>query len=266
MDPVNLTDTEFHQFSNLVMELSGISLTDSKKALVCGRLAKRLREYNLDSYGAYFKLLTDPSGREELQIALDLLTTNETYFFREPAHFDYIKKEVLLHISPGTYRVWSAACSSGEEPYTLAMVLSESLGSRSWEIIASDLSSRMLARARTGLYTLERKRHIPQGYFERYCEPVANGSGEFTMEKRLRRRVHFSQINLISPYPDIGEFDLIFLRNVMIYFELETKKQVVMKMLSHLKKGGYFVIGHSENLHGIGEGLENIKPSIFRKI
>ena len=266
MDVVNLTDIEFQQFSDLILSLSGILLSESKKALVSGRLAKRLREYNLDSYGAYFKLLIDPSGKEELQIALDLLTTNETYFFREPDHFDFLRNEVFSQPSLGTFRIWSAACSSGEEPYTLAMVIAEVLGSRSWEIIASDLSSRMLARARSGLYPAERKRHIPSRYFERFCEPATKVSDDFLVHKELQRRVHFMPINLIAPYPDIGKFDLIFLRNVMIYFDLETKRQVVKNMLMHLKPGGYFIIGHSENLHGIGEGLITLKPSIFRKI
>ncbi|MBU6460170.1 MAG: SAM-dependent methyltransferase [Proteobacteria bacterium] len=267
MNSIQLTDAEFQKISGLVMELSGIYLSESKKALVSGRLAKRLREFGLDSYNAYFDLLMEPGGQRELQHALDLLTTNETYFFREPDHFDYLRENLISQLpSHDSFRVWSAACSSGEEAYTLAMVLADSLGSRVWEIIASDLSSRMLDKARTGIYPESRKKHFPPFFFERFCQPVVKNPNEFEIDRKLKRRVHFMPINLISSYPDIGPFDLIFLRNVMIYFDLETKRNVVRKILGMLKKGGHFIIGHSENLHGIDEGLMSIKPSIFRKI
>ena len=236
--------------------------------MVAGRLSKRLKHHNLSSYGEYFRLISQSNEAAELQVALDLLTTNETYFFREPKHFDFLRSQVLPKAQPGkTFRLWSAASSTGEEPYTLAMTLADGLSSSTaWEIIASDISTRVLEKARSGHYDMERAHNIPQPLLSKYClKGTGAQEGTFMIERNLRSRVQFMQINLNTALPKLGEFDVIFLRNVMIYFDMDTKRQVVARMLPLLKSGGYFVVSHSESLNGITDDLKLVSPSIYRK-
>lgn len=265
MNEASLNDSEFTRFQQMIFDIAGISMTSAKKALVAGRLAKRLKHHGLDSYGAYFKLLS--LNQEEVQVAVDLLTTNETYFFREPKHFDFLRQRILpTHSSGRPFRVWSAACSSGEEPYTLAMVLADHLGEAAWDILGSDISIRVLEQARTGLYTMERMRGLAPAALHAHClKGVGSQEGCFMIDPVLRRRVRFAHINLNEPLPDVGEFDVIFLRNVMIYFQTETKRQVVARLQAKLRPGGFFVVGHSESLNGLSLGLETVAPSIYRK-
>lgn len=262
-----ISDAEFANFRDFAYQKAGISLSDAKKGLVCGRLAKRLKHYGLDSYGDYFKIIKSGQNPEEIQTALDLLTTNETYFFREPKHFDFLKNSILAGRKPGAaFRVWCAASSSGEEPYTLAMVLSEGLGDSQWEIVASDISTRVLEKARNGLYPMERASGIPAHHLKAHClKGVGSQEGMFLIGKRLRSRVSFRQINLVETLPDIGTFDVVFIRNVMIYFDMETKRQVVKRIMPLVKPGGYLVISHSESLNGISNDFESVAPSIYRR-
>ncbi|OGS91853.1 MAG: SAM-dependent methyltransferase [Gallionellales bacterium GWA2_60_18] len=262
-----INDQEFSQFQKLIYQLAGISLSPAKKPLVGGRLAKRLTQHHLDTYGDYFKLLTANSNADELQVAVDLLTTNETYFFREPKHFDFLRDKVLSGHKPGrNFRVWSAACSSGEEPYSIAMVLADHLGDGPWEVVASDICTRVLDKARSGHYPMDRIDGISREHLSRYCLKGV-GAQEHTLlvDKKLRARVNFMQINLNQQLPGLGEFDVIFLRNVMIYFNQETKRQIVQRMLPLLKPGGHFLIGHSESLNGVADTLRTLAPSIYRK-
>jgi chemotaxis protein methyltransferase CheR len=242
-------------------------LSPAKKALVAGRLFKRLKHYDLDSYGDYFNLIMSDQYGDELQIALDLLTTNETYFFREPKHFDFLRQHVLPMATPGKiFRLWSAASSSGEEPYSLAMTLAEGLGTTPWEIIGSDISSQMLAKARTGHYAMERANTLPQPLLVKYClKGTGSQQGTFLIDRALRSRVDFISVNLNEVLPELGEFDVIFLRNVMIYFDQETKRKVVARLLPRLKPGGYLIVSHSESLNGVCDTLKLVMPSIYRK-
>jgi len=267
MHAETLKDDEFHQFQSWLHRTAGISLSPAKKALVSGRLSKRLQHHQLPSYGDYFRLITQSSEAAELQIALDLLTTNETYFFREPKHFDFLRAQILPQAKPGqTFRLWSAASSSGEEPYTLAMTLADGLNSTPWEIVASDISTRVLEKARAGHYPLERAHNIPKHLLSKYClKGTGSQEGTFLIERSLRSRVQFMQVNLNNALPRLGEFDAIFLRNVMIYFDMDTKREVVARILPLLKPGGYFIVSHSESLNGITESLKLISPSIYRK-
>ncbi len=260
-----LTDREFGQFRALMYSLAGISLSDAKKQLVAGRLARRLRQLDLDGYGSYLKRVQ--ADADERQIAVDLLTTNETYFFREPKHFDFLRSHALPELKgQSTVRVWSGACSSGEEPYTIAMVMAEVLAGRPWEIVASDLSTRVLAHAREGRYPMDDAAGIPRPLLAKYClKGIGSQDGTFMMKPELRGRINFRQINLNAALPDIGQFDVIFLRNVMIYFDLETKRQVIRRILPLLRPGGYFMLSHSENLNGISDALKTVRPSIYRK-
>ncbi|MBL0728517.1 protein-glutamate O-methyltransferase CheR [Piscinibacter sp. HJYY11] len=261
-----ITDTEFGHFQRFIYDAAGISLSPGKKALVSGRLAKRLQARQLQSFSEYFKLLKSGDAGE-VQTAVDLLTTNETYFFREPKHFELLRELAQQHRGRGQpMRVWSAACSSGEEPYSIAMVLADVMGESGWELIGSDISTRVLERSRLGHYPLERTRHIPQGYLKRFClRGIGEQDGTLLVERSLRAKVQFRQINLNEPLPNAQPFDVIFLRNVMIYFNAETKRQVVARLVAQLKPGGYFLIGHSESLNDISSAVLPVAPSIYRK-
>jgi len=265
MDNPVLTDTEFRQFRGLLQQVAGISLSEAKKPLVSGRLAKRLRQQGLPSYGDYFRLLQ--REREELQVAVDLLTTNETYFFREPKHFDFLRERLLPEWrGRQPLRVWSGACSSGEEAYSIAMLLAESLGNRPWELVASDISTRVLAQARAGHYAMADARDIPRAWLAKYClKGVGAQEGSFLIDPALRQRIRFLQVNLNATLPELGEFELIFLRNVMIYFDLQTKRQVVRRLLPLLRPGGHFIVSHAESLNGVSDQLQLVTPSIYRK-
>lgn len=266
MDTTSLSDQEFRQFQGMIHATAGIHMSDAKKALVCGRLGKRLKQHGLSSYGEYFRYLS--REREEFQIAVDLLTTNETFFFREPRHFELLGERIVPELAQPNreFRVWSGACSTGEEVYSLAMTLAESLGERRWSVLGSDISTRVLDKARSGHYDLRDAEDIPKPYLGKYClKGIGSQDGTFLVDKRLRDRVGFRQINLNTDLPGLGEFDVIFLRNVMIYFNAETKRQVLARMLPLLRRGGYFIVSHSESLNGVTDALASVKPSVYRK-
>ncbi len=264
-----ITDTEFSRFQRFIYEAAGITLSPAKKALVCGRLSKRLQAHELESFGAYFELLSSGHADDEVQTAVDLLTTNETYFFREPKHFEVLRElatQARGRAQP--FRVWSAASSSGEECYSIAMVLADCLDASqtAWDIVGSDISTRVLRRARTGHYPMERARNIPPAYLKRYClRGQGDQDGTLLVERRLRSKVSFAQVNLNAELPRLGTFDVVFLRNVMIYFNGDTKRQVVARVISLLKPGGHFFIGHSESLNDITTAVDQLAPSIYCK-
>ena len=267
MQTILITDAEFGQFQRFIFNAAGISMADAKKALVTGRLGKRLAANGLDTFGAYFKMIASGQHPEEVQMAVDLLTTNETYFFREIKHFEFMRTQALAARSrPQPYRVWSAASSSGEEAYSMAMVLMDSMQTTPWEILGTDISTRVLDGARRALYSLERGRHIPPDYLRRFCR---KGSGQYDghllINATLRSKVMFRHLNLNTALPQLGQFDLVFLRNVMIYFNNETKREVVARVISTLKPGGFFCIGHSESLNDISTAVQMVAPSIYQK-
>jgi chemotaxis protein methyltransferase CheR len=261
-----LTDVEFGRFQRFIYEAAGITLSPAKKALVCGRLFKRLQANRLGSYTEYLALLHSGKAAAEVQTAIDLLTTNETYFFREPKHFDLLRTLAQAAPRAQPFRVWSAASSTGEECYSIAMVLADCQGPAPWEVVGTDISSRVLQRARAGHYPLERTRHVPPAYLKRFClRGMGEQEGTLLVERELRQRVRFAQVNLNADLPVLGSFDMIFLRNVMIYFNGDTKRQVVARVLSLLKPGGHFCIGHSETLNEISTAVQQVAPSIYRK-
>ncbi|MCH2221243.1 MAG: protein-glutamate O-methyltransferase CheR [Dechloromonas sp.] len=268
MIETNITNEEFALFQRLIYKIAGISLSTEKKVLLVGRLSRRLRTYNLPSFSQYYRMLASGQHDDELQTMVDLLTTNETYFFREPQHFDFLRDEILRKRN-GTapFRVWSAASSSGEEVYTLAMVLAENLPNTPWDIVGSDISTQVLAKAAKGHYSLARTEGIPSAFMRKYClKGVRSQEGTFLIANRLRERTAFYQINLMHPVPPaIGEFEVVFLRNVMIYFDPETKAKVVHNLLPRLKSGGHLIIGHSETLNGITDRVAPVRPTIYRK-
>jgi chemotaxis protein methyltransferase CheR len=264
-----ISDMEFERLRRFFQDASGIRLADTKKVLVCGRLAKRLRTLGLDTYAAYLELIRRPDQAGERQTAIDLLTTNETHFFREPRHFELLRHELAqpaVRAARQPYRVWSAACSSGEEPYSLAMTLAEVLGERrAWQVHASDLSARVLADARQGIYGAQRAGEVPPELSERYLlEGIDEYEGHYRVDAALRQRVSFAQVNLMEPLPTMEPFDAVFLRNVLIYFEVPAKRHIVAQIARTLRPGGLLFIGHSETLSGITDALQQVVPTVYR--
>lgn len=265
--PVTIQKKEFDWISRFLYERTGIALSEGKQALVMGRLDKRLRSRGLHSYADYFALLGRPGFEDETTVAIDLLTTNETYFFREPKHFDFLRKVAFPQYQQQKHiRIWSAASSSGEEAYTIAIHLAEYFHSDDWEVIGTDISTRVVEKAKRGLYPMLAAEKIPNVLLRKYC---LKGRDEFEdfflLDQTIRQHVHFDIANLIEPLPDLGLFEIIFLRNVMIYFDLETKTRLVQRICEKLRPGGYLIISHSETLNGLNSPLKMITPSIYQK-
>lgn len=262
-----ITNAEFAQFQRFIFAAAGISMADAKKALVTGRLAKRLAVHELESFGAYFKLLSSGQYPDEVQMAIDLLTTNETYFFREIKHFEFLRAQAIAARNRAEpFRIWSAASSSGEEAYSMAMVLADCMQTTPWDILGTDISTRMLDGARRALYSLERGRHIPPDYLRRFCRKgTGSYEGMLLVNPELRQRAAFRHVNLNAALPELGKFNMVFLRNVMIYFNNETKREVVARVIASIKPGGFFCIGHSESLNDISTAVQMVAPSIYKK-
>lgn len=265
-----INDTEFKRLSSLLYDIAGIALSDAKKVLLTGRLSKRLTALKLETYTQYYKYVTDPAHTDELNFMVDLLTTNETYFFREPQHFEFLKQEILPQAKPGqAFRVWSAAASIGAEAYTIAMILADKFGvGGNWEIVGTDISSSVLAQARRGHYPMSEAEKIPVAYLKKYClKGKGDQEGTFLIDKSLRQHASFSQANLMNAagMRGLGDFNVIFLRNVLIYFDVPTKQRVIANLLPNLKHSGHFIVGHSESLNGITNALAAVKPTIYIK-
>ena len=259
---------EFNWIRDYLYKHAGIVLNDNKKALVCGRLERRLRYHGISSYTQYFKMLGKPGFEQETTMAIDLLTTNETYFFREHKHFDFLKEHFFTtHPAAKPWRFWSAASSSGEEAYTLAMVADECSKSNQWEIVGTYISNLVLEKARKGLYPLNAIEKIPPHYLKKYClKGQREYDGFILIDDVLRRRVKFLYANLIEDLPELGKFEVIFLRNVMIYFDMPTKQKLLTRIQDYLRPDGYLIISHSETLNGIQSDLKMVSPSVYRKI
>lgn len=263
-----VSDHDMQLFQQLFKKHIGLHLPLSKKALLQSRLSNRVHELGLRELGQYYALISSEQGGQERQRAIDLITTNETYFFREQGHFDFLADELLpLWSERKSLRVWSAASSTGEEAYTLAMLLDHHRPSASWSVFGSDISTRVLRFARRALYPMARGQNIPRPYLRRYCLlGTGEYEGQFLVQADLRAKVEFAQRNLTALHAhDDGMYDLIFLRNVIIYFDCETKLKVLRDVIARLRPGGYLVVGHSESLHGMELDLLMHSPSIYRR-
>ncbi|WP_100753596.1 CheR family methyltransferase [Vibrio salilacus] len=265
-----ISDADFELYRNWIYQSAGISLTPTKKALVVGRLSSRLRELGVTTYRDYFEYLTTFTNQQERKLeqqrVINLLTTNETYFFREEAHFTYIQHSLFAAWAGQPIRCWSAASSTGEEAYSLAMLLDSHYPGR-WQIVGTDINSQVLHIASQGIYPMLRHEHIPQVYLKKYCRKGI-GSKQDTLKivHSLRSHVKFERANLQRSLDDLGLFDLVFLRNVMIYFDKSTKQRVITNVASRLKNGGILLIGHSETLNGLDcNELQLLQPSIYQK-
>ena len=261
-----LSDQDFQHLQKMMLEASGIRMAEQKRTLVAGRLMCRLRARSLSSYGDYLKVLENPVEKDERRMVVDLLTTNETYFFREPQHFDVLGEWVGRQRRP--LHLWSAASSSGEEAFSMAMCVAENARTQDWSIFASDLSHRVLERARSATYAMEQAEQFPAGWLKRHClRGIEESAGLFRIGQPLRHRVTFAEVNLARPLPQgVGPFDVIFLRNVLIYFAADEKRAIVARLLERLRCGGLLFIGHAESLHGFDLPVRNVRPSVFERL
>lgn len=268
-----MRDSEFDFIRSLVYERSRINLGPDKRQLVSARLGKRLRATNLPSVGDYCRLLQSAEAGEELAHLIDAISTNHTFFFREMAHFDFLRNRALPELAAraraerwGRLRVWSAACSTGEEPYSIAMVLADTLPLWPWQIEATDISHRVLKKAAAGIYDEESVSRIPAAtlrtHFQRGFGPQ---QGKFRVKRTLAERVNFQQVNLLESELFTEPFHVIFCRNVMIYFDRPTQEELVRRLVRRLVPGGYLMVGHSESLTHIAHGLRAIQPAVYQK-
>lgn len=267
VEGISLTDAEFRKFQEFFQDRIGLHLSDHKKQLLVGRFGKRLRELGLLSFRAYFERLRGGSDPVELETAIGLITTHETHFFRESHHFDLLQgpicnaKDVREDL-----RVWSAACSTGEEPWTIAMCLHQRLGPTGWDLVASDVSHDAVAQASSGLYPIERASEIPPHFLKAYClKGKDRFQGKLLIDRALREKVEFRQVNLMEIPPDMSGFDVVFLRNVIIYFDAPTKLRVLTEIVRRIRPGGWLLLGHSESLAGVDLPLTQVKPSVHRR-
>ena len=267
----DITADEFQRFRTLIYEESGIALGDQKRTLLASRLSKRLRDLSLDTFSAYYAKVTEDPSREEFTRMLDLISTNKTDFFREPKHFEFLRSEILPELAKEKrIRIWSSACSTGEEPYTIAMTLVEGVESPAqWDfkILASDLSTRVLAKAASGVYDEERLRDVPPDALKRhFLRGRGESKGLLKVKPHLTSMIRFRRLNLMDDhFPIKTPLDLIFCRNVMIYFDRPTQETLVNKFYRYLKPGGYLFIGHSESLQWVAHPFKSVAPTIYRK-
>ena len=265
-----LQDNTFRQITDLMYAAIGLSFSDSKKPLVSSCLSSRIQRLGLDGFDAYFALISGSQDGGEFQMAVDLLTTNETYFFREPAHYALLEQALAAH-RLRSLAVWSAASSFGDEAYSTAMLLAEleqkgRIGS-DWSVLGTDISDRVLRSASAAVYPTDRLRHVSPERLKRYClRGEGESEGLVQIQPALRQHVRFGQLNLCEPIEGLGPFDVIFLRNVLIYFDAKTKSEVVDRVLTQLRPGGLFFIGIAEGRVPCTTPIQVLAPGAFRKV
>lgn len=270
---MNLSPKEFKLFQDFLLKEVGISLADHKLDMLQSRLYSRLQYHQIESYSQYLDLVTSiPDEKIEM---INQITTNETYFFRESQHFEFLT-ELIKHTSENLlaksmtplFRVWSAASSVGAEAYSIAMILDDNLGIIPWQIYGTDINTEVINTAKTGLYSESWLDKIPAQYKSKYClKGKGQFSGKFLIDRKLTEKVHFEHHNLIHQNTNFGQFDIIFLRNILIYCNSQTKQKVLDNNLAHLAIGGYLFIGLTENLEGLTtNNLIKIQSSIYQKL
>jgi len=272
-----LSDRDFARLSEFISGTIGVKMPEAKRTLLESRLIKRLRALNLRSFDEYCDYLFGGSSADETVHMIDLVVTNKTDFFREPAHFDTLSEKVLpdlMSVGAGTDRpltVWSAGCSTGEEPYTLAMILkefAETVDRFDFQVLGTDISTRVLAKASDGIYEEARVAPVPMELRRKYLLRSRDSSkGLVKISPELGSHVRFKRVNLMDEDWDLGgETDIIFCRNVIIYFNRETQEALFRKFAAKLSRGGYIFIGHSETLNGFDLPLDKVAPTVYRKI
>jgi chemotaxis protein methyltransferase CheR len=272
-EPVKLTAAEFDEVSALARKEFGLELGKGKEQLVAARVGKKMRELNLRTFREYREHIRGDRTGESLLALIDALTTNHTNFFREPAHFEFLRTRVFPEWQTGRgtrpRRIWCAASSTGEEPYSIALTAQECLGAHHADlprILATDISTRVLKAASRAMYRAERFEGGPAPWLRKYLlRGERHGEGWFRMRPEIREMIEFRRVNLIEPLPGVGMFAVIFCRNVMIYFSRETQELVVSQLAACLEPGGYLLVGHAESLTGINHRLTPVMPAVYRK-
>lgn len=278
-DTQRMTERDFSRLSQYIHSQYGIKLPPAKKVMLESRLQKRLRALEMANFREYIDYtLDEKDGHGELILMMDLVTTNKTDFFREPGHFEFLVQKVLPELSERfqsgirkPMRIWSAGCSSGEEPYTLAMVLSEyteQVGAFYFSILATDLSTRVLEQGKNGIYDEEKVEPVPLAMKKKYLLKSKGCSKVLVrISPRLRGLVTFKRLNFMDEHYGISDvIDIIFLRNVIIYFDKQTQSGIIQRLCKHLRSGGYLFIGHSETLFGMDLPVKQIVPTIYRRL
>ncbi len=270
-----MRESEFEFIRKLVYQRSRICLDAGKREMVSARLGKRLRATKLASVGEYCALLQSGDASEELAHLIDAISTNHTFFFRENAHFDFVRAQLVPEMKKRRaterwprFLAWSAACSSGEEPYSLAISLHEALGHDwEWHIQCTDISHRILARAQAGVYPADVVQKMPAALVRNYFqEGIGPQEGNYRVRAELRSRLAFHQLNLLEGDSPLNErFHVIFCRNVMIYFDRPTQEELVNRLARRLVPGGYLLVGHSESLTAINHPLQSVQPAVYRR-
>lgn len=265
-----LSDAAFERISKRIYDKSGIVLPSHKKQMAQARIARRLRALGIGSFEEYLDFLEKPSATEEQTAFIDALTTNLTSFFREAHHFEHLKDVLLPQLkasSKNRLRFWSAACSTGEEPYSMSCMIKSLRDQRpemDIRILATDIDTQVLKRAAEGVYPADKVKQMPPEYSSHFRGMVNNDKLEIGAD--LKRPIVFRNLNLFEPWPFKGSFDAIFCRNVIIYFEVEERKQLVHRMVERIEPGGYLYLGHSEALIDPHEKLQNEGHTIYRKL
>lgn len=266
-----LKQSDFEKISQIVYQLSGIRLMSGKEELVRSRLMKRLRALSISSFSKYLQYMENDRSSLELSIMVDLLTTNKTSFFREKQHFEFLRAHILpiLRARSLGARVWSAGCSSGEEPYSIAMLMHEEwpdAAQTGIRILATDISARMLNKARIGEYQRDDVLEVPPLMLSNCFTLVRNNPERiYRVNENIRNMIRFGRLNLMGEWPMKGGFDVIFCRNVMIYFDTETQQELVRRFYKMINPGGYLLIGHSESLAAASCGFKYIQPATYTK-
>jgi len=270
-----MRESEFDFIRQLVYQRSRICLDADKREMVSARLGKRLRATKLSSVTEYCQLLRSPDAGEELAHLIDAISTNHTFFFRENAHFDFVRNQIVPEMQQRQrterwprFLAWSAACSSGEEPYSLAITLAECLDTGwDWHIQCTDISHRILARASQGIYGADVIDRMPQATVRKHFQKgIGLQDGNYRVRPGLRQHLVFHQLNLLERDSPLNElFHVIFCRNVMIYFDRQTQEELVNRLTRRLVPGGYLLVGHAESLTGINHPLQTVKPATYRR-
>jgi chemotaxis protein methyltransferase CheR len=273
MNNYELKNSDFEKISRLIYEQCGIHLHEGKKELVKARLSKRLRAGSYTSFSDYYKYVTTQEGSDELIAMIDSISTNLTSFFREASHFVRLQNIIATAVEKSgqkkaVFHVWSAGCSTGEEPYTLAITFREAASHHHFEasILATDISTKVLKIAEKGVYGKERIKGVAVPLLKKYFQQgTGQSEGNVRVKSELRGMVTFKRFNLIDRFQDSHHFDFIFCRNVMIYFDKKTQNVLVNKFYDSLKSGGYFFVGHSESLTGLQHSFKYVEPSVYLK-
>lgn len=263
-------DRHFRTISRLMHRIAGVHLTEKKRGLVRSRLGKRIRELGLAGFGDYVEHIRSPDGRGELATMIDVLTTNKTSFFRETPHFRFLARELSEGTLSGVarLRLWSAGCSTGEEPYSLALLLQDVLSGgrqRRARILATDINSRALRHARRGAYPEKRVEDIPDRMRSTGFRAADDPQERYRVRKAIRSKVRFARLNLLDDWPMDGPFHAILCRNVMIYFDGPTREKLVRRFTDLLARSGYLFCGLSESLNGCDHDLEYVQPAVYRR-